>query len=674
MLDSEQKTYTGTAYNTYTFAYSYNLDGSLASQTYPSGRVVDFTYDTAGRPYTVKEAGGGGDAYLNSVAYAAHGGIDNLQLGNLLVEQTCYNDLLQPVARRLGDATSSGCAVQPTTDLLHLNFGYGAATTNNGNMAQQTIWAPDNGSGAAWQVTQDYTYDQVNRLTTAAEKLSGVTQWSRTYSYDHFGNRWISGHTGHTLHFATPNAQSDIDAATNRLSAAGTSAQYDNAGNLTYHPHITPGGSMTYDANNKMTAFAATGVSVSTVYGAADRRVRKVHNSKTTVWVYDAFGKLAAEYTMEAHADVGTYFRTTDHLGSTRLTTDGIGDVVARRDYFPFGERVDSNLSGRGSVLDGTLVSFNSSPGMRQQFTGQQRDDETGLDYFWARKQHPALGRFLSVDPGNAGAKLDFPGTWSAYGYVVNNPLRFADPDGRQCVELTDDEAYYGAEWGSSTCHDDIYDFVTDDEGNRINTGSGLGSTGTGELGAAEAQYEAEVTVSTFVSWMDRQLSEIEDIDNLSQEQWNQLVQQGAQFAAVGHHFLPRAIFESLQTTNPELYKLFNTWTSGPTNPPHGGFSRFHRWYNAHVAKITQKFVTNLGKQSLSQLTRAEGIQLMRVVASDLGAQLFNSTITTTAGRLGSRVAKSFLRTARGFSVVVSPTLFDVCQNGMSGSCDSTYH
>ena len=254
VLASEQKTYTGTAYSTYTFAYSYNLDGSLKSQTYPSGRVVDFTYDDSGRPSSVQEPNSG-PSYLASVVYAAHGGVDNMQLGNLLVEQTCYNDLLQPVARRLGDATSSGCAVQPSTDLLHLGFGYGAATTNNGNMMQQTIWAPDNGSGAAWQVTQDYTYDQVNRLATAEEKLGGVPQWSRTYDYDHFGNRWVDGHTGHTLHFATPTLQSDIDAATNRLT--GTGITYDNAGNLTAHPHITPGGWMTYDANNKMTAPAA---------------------------------------------------------------------------------------------------------------------------------------------------------------------------------------------------------------------------------------------------------------------------------------------------------------------------------------------------------------------------------------------------------------------------------
>jgi len=163
-------------------------------------------------------------------------------------------------------------------------FSQGAASQNNGNMIEQSIWAPDNGSGSPWQVTQDYTYDAVNRLATAAEKLSGVTQWSRTYSYDHFGNRWISGATGHTLHMATPTSSSDIQATTNRLT--GTGIAYDNAGNLTAHPNITPGsGSMAYDANNKMATFVATGVSVATKYDAGGRRVRKVYNGETKVWV-----------------------------------------------------------------------------------------------------------------------------------------------------------------------------------------------------------------------------------------------------------------------------------------------------------------------------------------------------------------------------------------------------
>ncbi len=286
-----------------------------------------------------------------------------------------------------------------------------------------------------WQ--QYYTYDGTNRLAMASENAAitgsscpGGATWCQKYGYDHFGNRWISSSLD-TLHMATPTAQSAVSLATNRL----TSGTYDAAGNLTAQAYITiGGGSMAYDANNKMTAFTATGVSVSTKYDTAGRRVRKVYNGQTTIWVYDAFGKLAAEYTTETQTTpVGTYYRTTDHLGSTRLVTDDAGRVRQRHDFFPFGEEIPASASfgNRNDVSDGGIATYNASLSMRQQFTGQQRDGETALDYFWARNMAAPLGRFLSMDPENAGAGPGQPQSWNAYSYVNNNPLGFVDPDGR---------------------------------------------------------------------------------------------------------------------------------------------------------------------------------------------------------------------------------------------------
>jgi len=46
-----------------------------------------------------------------------------------------------------------------------------------------------------------------------------------------------------------------------------------------------------------------------------------------------------------------------------------------------------------------------------------------------ARYYSPGLGRFLSVDPG--GVDLKRPQMWNRYGYVTNNPVNKADPDGK---------------------------------------------------------------------------------------------------------------------------------------------------------------------------------------------------------------------------------------------------
>ena len=73
---------------------------------------------------------------------------------------------------------------------------------------------------------------------------------------------------------------------------------------------------------------------------------------------------------------------------------------------------------------------WGGSDNVNQKFTGQERDGETNLDFFQARYLSSGLGRFMSVDPGNAGADLTNPQSWNGYAYVLNNPLTMIDPTG----------------------------------------------------------------------------------------------------------------------------------------------------------------------------------------------------------------------------------------------------
>jgi RHS repeat-associated protein len=318
-------------------------------------------------------------------------------------------------------------------NLLRLAFTYATATTDNGNLTSQTITAP------GFSQTQYYGYDGVNRLKAASEGaalVGGTTcpttqSWCQEYGFDTFGNRWVS-FSNRTLHMATPTSAANFNAATNRLT--GTGITYDNAGNLTAHPFLTPGagGGMVYNASNKMTQFTATGVSVSYRYDAQERRVRQDSAGQTTIWVYDAFGQLAAEYSTNLTMVQGVYYRTTDHLGSTRIVTNQTAQVVQRRDFFPFGEAIpaDSSHGNRHLVLDGGQPTYNASLAMRQQFTGQQRDNDTTLDYFWARTYSPPCGRFLQIDPGQTSLSLVNPQTWNRFAYVNNSPVIHVDPNG----------------------------------------------------------------------------------------------------------------------------------------------------------------------------------------------------------------------------------------------------
>jgi len=134
----------------------------------------------------------------------------------------------------------------------------------------------------------------------------------------------------------------------------------------------------------------------------------------------------------------------TDHLGTPRLMLDQTGSLatVMRHDYLPFGEELFA-IGLRTATLG-----YSSGDGIRQQFTQKERDIETGLDYFLARYYSASQGRFTSPDEFKGGPEELFddvdphdplfyadtaePQSLNKYHYVLNNPLRYIDPDGHQ--------------------------------------------------------------------------------------------------------------------------------------------------------------------------------------------------------------------------------------------------
>ena len=63
---------------------------------------------------------------------------------------------------------------------------------------------------------------------------------------------------------------------------------------------------------------------------------------------------------------------------------------VKRHDYLPFGEELSTGQGMRTPTLG-----YGASDGIRQKFTSQERDNETGLDYMHARYFASAQGRFI---------------------------------------------------------------------------------------------------------------------------------------------------------------------------------------------------------------------------------------------------------------------------------------
>ena len=161
--------------------------------------------------------------------------------------------------------------------------------------------------------------------------------------------------------------------------------------------------------------------------------MQKIMGGVATNYVYDAQGELAAEYAPNP-ATTGTQYLMVDHLGSTRLVTNGTGTVVSRYDYLPFGEEIYAGVGGRT-----TAQGYQTAPDpLNPKFTGKERDVETGLDFFEKRYFSSAQGRFTSPDPlvvfnlkkDEFQDYLSNPQHWNKYAYGLNNPLKFVDSTG----------------------------------------------------------------------------------------------------------------------------------------------------------------------------------------------------------------------------------------------------
>ena len=447
VTNSQQKT----AGQTYSFVYTYDLDGNLLTQTYPSGKIVEFNYDSTGDLSRVGKPSG--FTYASSFSYTPHGELTKLRLGNGRWETTQFNSRQQITEIGLGFSESD-------SGLWKAKYEYGEwqgstldVLKNNNSLAQQTITVPTIGAATGFTATQKYFYDPLDRLNSANETISGAQTWKQTFLYDRYSNRTIdpANTTLLSTESAVPKvANPAVLTANNRFKLDQDNDgindyAYDPSGNLTANAR---GQNFTFDAENLLTTATGSGLSMTYSYDGNNRRVKSYDaiNDRTTVFVYDASGQLAAEYTINVPqpASPTVSYLTNDAVGSVRVTTNSFGDVQARRDYLPFGEELYAGLAGRNTAQKYS----SSSDDIRKKFATYQRDSETGLDFAQSRYYSAMHGRFTSPDEFKGGpdelfdfeedaadnptfyADLENPQSLNKYQYGYNNPYKFNDPDG----------------------------------------------------------------------------------------------------------------------------------------------------------------------------------------------------------------------------------------------------
>ncbi|HMT07675.1 MAG TPA: RHS repeat-associated core domain-containing protein, partial [Pyrinomonadaceae bacterium] len=414
--------YGGGADPNYWMTYTYSFSGALTEEQYPSGRKVQNQFESDGDLAIVnsrKNAAAAFKPYVSNFSYTASGGISQMKLGNGRWETAKFNNRMQVTELGLGASASDAGTWKTAYEYGELNSnGTVDSNKNTGNIAKQTL----SFNGIAHPLVQSYKFDALYRITEATETANSVANWFQVWDYDRYGNR-----TSFTQNIGGNPASVNpaIVTATNRFDETGTNFDYDLNGNLVRDGE---GRQFKFNGDNKQTVVkdANSNTIGQYFYDGEGKRVKKISNSETTIFVYSS-GKLVAEYSSQLSTTPSVSYTTTDHLGTPRIITDAIGQVKSRRDFLPFGEDL---FAGVGSRTAANRYS-STTDSIRQKFTGYQKDTETSLDFAEARMYDNRFARFTAVDPLLASGKSANPQTFNRFVYVGNSPLVRIDRDGK---------------------------------------------------------------------------------------------------------------------------------------------------------------------------------------------------------------------------------------------------
>jgi RHS repeat-associated protein len=155
--------------------------------------------------------------------------------------------------------------------------------------------------------------------------------------------------------------------------------------------------------------------------------MKTVPGSREVLIVTSIFLAPGAGATVAGYEEVIYYH--SDALGSPVLATDINGNVLWREQYTPYGSRLLYESREVDCGPD-NCTPVESPWDEKQWFTGKLEETRAGIQYFGARWYEPELGRFMSADPVLFQEDNIF--SFNRYAYANNNPLRYADPDGRE--------------------------------------------------------------------------------------------------------------------------------------------------------------------------------------------------------------------------------------------------
>ncbi|MEW2116045.1 polymorphic toxin-type HINT domain-containing protein [Streptomyces sp. NPDC005474] len=423
---------------TWTITNAYNVDGTPQKRTIPA-------------------MGGLGQEVL-SYGYTEQRMPDTLQGLTGIVQNTDYLPAGEKIRTTLGVSSSA--------DWTEINRSYETGTKRlaRQNVVSETHTGTDADAYYRYDIAgnpveiedkatsptdrQCFTYDGHRRLKTAwtttadcattpaTANVGGPGKYWQSFSYDSAGNRktstdHLSGATTSYVHKTAdqtrPHALASTETKKDGAVTATTDYTYDKAGNTDLR---TVGGkTQNLDFNTEGSLEKVTEADKSTTEYLNDadgnRLIRRdatgttLYLGETELRLDKASGNVSATRyyahggeTVAVRSAAGLTWMAGDHNGTASVQIEAATQRVTRRQMKPFGE-------DRGTGATAWV-------GERGFVGGTQ--DPTGLTHLGAREYDPSTGRFVSVDPL---ADLKDPQQINGYAYSNNNPVTFADPDGK---------------------------------------------------------------------------------------------------------------------------------------------------------------------------------------------------------------------------------------------------
>lgn len=373
-----------------------------------------YYYDHMGRKTQTKEQiNGGAPVLLSQSDYNEIGQLKIKHLHSTNNGSTFLQNISYAYNERGWLSQVNDPNVAPAADKLFsmaLNYNtlvpaHNGSPQYNGNISEQLY-----NKGGAGQKYVTYNYDQMNRLT-AGNSVEAFSENGITY--DANGNI-------KTLTRLGPNAGTLTYSygGTNQLQSVSggvtRSYGYDANGNATSDGQ---GHTITYNLLNLPSSIP--GKSLTYTYDATGQKLRKISGTTVTEYVdgiqYTGTGidfvQTEEGRVLNPTTSPNYEYTLTDHLGNNRVTFDQVKGKASEDDYYPFGLNV-----ARGAI-----------PSLRNHYLYNKKElqDELNQYDYGARFYDPVIARWTSVDPLAEKSRR-----WSPYNYVMDNPLRFIDPDG----------------------------------------------------------------------------------------------------------------------------------------------------------------------------------------------------------------------------------------------------